>query len=153
MRVELRTFLAEGRLGTVQIGMTREEVLALAGEPAKFARGNSMLNAGAWVNGKVTFWFTESALERIGVYYAVEYPANKSISYDALFPEHGATLAGLSRFMRENEIVYSVDEGHIRHRVLVTKAGVQISAGSDDVIDSIVYPAVEIPKRRSRSDA
>jgi hypothetical protein len=155
MRVDLKTFLAEGRLGAVRVGMKKEEILALAGEPAEFARGDSMHDAEIWINGKVTFWFSASELERIGVYYVLEYPSNRNISYDTSFPERGTTtLQHLCNFMSENEIGYTIDESHTRHRVLITNAGVQITAGGyDDVLDSIVFPAVELARRRGKGDA
>jgi len=155
MHVDLKTFLAEGRLGDVRVGMTRAEILALAGEPAVFARGESMQDAEIWINGKVTFWFAASSLEHIGVYYVLEYPSNQNISYDASFPERETTtLRQLCNFMSKNGVEYATDESHTRHTVLITKGGVQITAqGLDKVLNSIVFPAVALSMWRGKGDA
>lgn len=153
MFVPLRSFLADGCFGNVQVGMTREEVLVLAGEPAEFGRGDSMQGAEVWVNGKATFWFSGSKLDRVGVYYVLEYPSNANITYDASFPEAGATLESLRTFMRENEIEFSEEGDSSPHQVLVTKVGVQVNAGRNDLLNSIVFPAVAMPKRRGKGGA
>jgi hypothetical protein len=153
MFVSLRSFLADGYFGGVRIGMTKEEVLALAGEPADFGRGESMQSAEVWLNGKTTFWFSGSKLQRVGVYYVLEYPSNGNLAYDASFPEAGATLKSLCTFMRENQIEFSEEGESSLHQVLVTQAGVQLNAGRDGLLNSIVFPAVAMPGRQGKGDA
>jgi hypothetical protein len=153
MFVPLQSFLSQGRFGDVQIGMTKQEVLALAGEPAEFGRGDSIQSAEVWVNGKTTFWFVGSRLDRVGVYYVLEYPSNGNLKYDASFPESGARLESLRTFMQKNGIEFSEEFNSSPHQVLVTKAGVQVNAGRDGLLNSIVFPAVAMPRRRGRGDA
>lgn len=132
--------------------MTRPEVLALAGHPAEFHRGDSLANAEIWINGRVTFWFHGEFLERIGVYYILNYLANDAIRYDSNFPESSTGLDEVCIFMRNTGISYSESQGSGANLEVITEGGVQIVADRDGNITSMIVPKVSYPaKRTSRS--
>ena len=148
MLATLQGFLAEGRFGPIVVGMTREEVLAAAGLPAEFHRGETAEVASVWVNGRVTFWFDGDRLDQIGVYYVLSYPSNPAIQFDANFPERAPELDTLKAFMRDAGIAFSHDA-----QETLTAGGVQINANPSCPVHSMIIPARSLGRREPRRGA
>lgn len=145
--VSLREFLADGSFGGIRLGMDKNQILARAGYPALSGSCCGTVSLmdphSSWINGKTTFWFSAGRLERIGVYYLLDYPFNNAIAYDAQFPERGADKAWLQSFMQEHDIGFGPEPDAFRSSCenIVTAGGVQVIV-SDGNVSSLAYPAV-----------
>ncbi|MEK8032792.1 hypothetical protein AACH06_18380 [Ideonella sp. DXS29W] len=141
----LGAFLRDGRLGDVQVGMAKSEVLNAAGLPAEFGRGESLGDAAVWINGRTTFWFSGSTLERIGIYFVLEYLSNPAIEYDPDFPDRSVPKGMLEDYMRRFGIDFVVEAESI-----TTSGGVSIGFSGDGMVCSMVVPPVPMPRGRRR---
>lgn len=141
LHVALYDFLASGSFGGIRPRMTKSDVQALSGLPAEFHRGKTLDEAEIWINGKVTFWFNGEALERIGVYYILEYSENSAIEYGSEFPERNTCIQTLREFMHKNEIDF-IEQPDAS---LLTSIGTSMHASSDGKLLSIVYPHLLSP--------
>jgi hypothetical protein len=144
MQATLREFLATGKFGAVTIGMTKAEVLSAAGMPAEFHRGETLDDSEVWINGRVTFWFDGDRLDRIGIYFILEYLSNQAIQYDADFPARGPELCALKDFMEAAGISFRAESTSI-----ITAGGVELNANPASSVHSMVVPP--LPIRRGRS--
>jgi hypothetical protein len=143
---EVGAFLSEGRLGGVRVGSSRDEVKRLAGIPADFGRGESLDDAELWLNGPVTFWFQGAHVERIGVYFTLDYPRNDAIAFDAEFPRRGDSIDRMTDLLERRGIGFERREDGS----LLTSGNVAIHWYTPDRrITSLVVPPVP-PRGRRR---
>jgi hypothetical protein len=141
--VNTGTFLAEGRLGEIGVGCARTDVKRIAGTPADFSRGESLEDAEVWINGPITFWFNKSRVERIGVYFILDYPRNEAIAFDADFPRRGDRIDQIVEFMERSAIRFDKREGSV-----LTSGNVEILwSKTDRTITSLVAPSMPMRKR------
>ena len=142
---ETSTFLADGRLGQIYTGCSKDDVRRIAGIPADFGRGDSLDDAEIWLNGALTFWFAGSTLERIGVYFTIEYPQNQTIDFDSEFPRRGDSVDKVIDFMVSHGIAFEELNG-----CLLTAGNVEIRwSKRDRTLTSLVTPPVPFPPKAS----
>ncbi|MFZ6679723.1 hypothetical protein [Undibacterium sp. Tian12W] len=139
LQVGLNDFLCAANFGGVRIGMNKTEVLALAGPPAVFGDGTCLEDAACWINGICTFWFSGATLERIGIYFTLDYASNNAIQYDSDFPRHRCQYREATQYMEREKILFSHD---VKKRAIISGGGVYIYYRNDGEISSMVFPAV-----------
>ena len=142
MEIVLKDFLNTGTLGEIRIGMSREECRSLFGEPAEFHRGDDLMNASIWINGIVTLWFETGVLNRIGLYFILDYEKNDNIELNGYFPNRVTKISELVNYMEKSKVIFSETIDKVMKKpILKTKYGVVISY-SHDVVNSIIYPEI-----------
>jgi hypothetical protein len=142
--VDTAAFLAEGRLGEIAAGCPRSDVKRVAGTPAEFGRGESLDEAEVWINGPVTFWFDKSFVERIGVYFTLDYLRNDAIAFDADFPKRGDRIDQILDFMERRAIGFD-----LRDEAVLTSGNVEILwSRVDRIVTSLITPPVATGRRR-----
>jgi hypothetical protein len=139
LRVVLSDFLCTANFGGVRIGMSKKEVLTLAGPPAVFGDGTCFEDAACWINGICTFWFSGATLERIGIYFTLDYASNNAIQYDSDFPHHRCQYREMMHIMEREKILFNHD---VKERTIISGGGVYIYYRRDGEIISMVCPAV-----------
>lgn len=141
MRVDITEFIASAEFGKLKIGMTHEEVFKETGEPAFFNRGEQLFEADVWVNGIATFWFSNSRLESIGLYFILDYDSNDNIVYEGFIPNTNTTEQEVLGFLNKQSISYSKTTGKYRAMGVKTEAGVVILFNHSK-LNSIIHSEV-----------
>ena len=147
--LNLKEFLTEGRLGPITLGLERDRIISLIGEPDHWSEksaGQSKEEATRWRYGCMFIGFlkrrgiqrkglsvrpivtVESDVTAMGLYFNTGYPLPEVFHAEGYFPHGETKLTEFETYLRNEAIEFEGVENNVNAVALVTNADVAILA-------------------------
>lgn len=107
----LQDFVTTAQLGSLQLGMFREQVREIMGQCEAWSiEDGSEQKAKVWKYGILQLWFREDTLSYIGLYPEIENNLPQNIIFEGYLPNANTSLNEFTGYLQANNLHYDFDK-------------------------------------------
>lgn len=130
--VTLRDFLTTGHLGSMRLGISRENVEGILGQCDTWSVGRKKYAkreyAKVWKYGVLELWFRDDTVSYLGLYPDLEVKLSDRMSIKGYFPHSFTTREEFEEYLRQENLSFHLDEKY------PTDCGIQLIISNETYV-------------------
>ena len=139
IKITLKEFLTEGRLGDIVFGIEKRDLQQVLGYPDAFSDPKSMRQI--WKYGSLQVSFENNILDFIGIYFQNQERLPAQLEITGYFPTKLAGFTEFKQYLTQEGIPFEVNSvlTFESQKVLVVGLGIDVIFNNTNELDSIQH--------------